>query len=221
VAFPIPEFPFDPDWLRREAFAPISTATLERHLEKHRGYVRIVNRHLDRFPLGASMLHVIQLAQDYPLRHPPTVLRAAKQAWNHSFLWMCMRPRSHRVDHGLDDTYMNRKMSEMVKAGASSFGSGWLWLVLRGQRSDPLSVVVTPNEAQPFPIRRVHAPEGVSYQESVHSRPILVVDLWEHAYYCDMPNQRRQYVEAFLDGMVNWSFVVAYRDGPMFDVYQE
>ena len=76
-----------------------------------------------------------------------------------------------------------------MKAAIEQFGSGWAWLVLDDSM---LRVMKTANGDDPLP---------------KHLRPLLTLDVWEHAYYLDFQNRRPDFVQAFLDHLVNWDFV--------------
>jgi Fe-Mn family superoxide dismutase len=79
---------------------------------------------------------------------------------------------------------------ELVSAAVSQFGSGWAWLVLDG---DKLKAVKTANADNPL---------------TTGMRPVLTVDVWEHAYYLDYQNRRAEYVNAVLDRLINWEFAL-------------
>ena len=79
---------------------------------------------------------------------------------------------------------------ELVSAAVSQFGSGWAWLVLEG---GSLKVVKTANADVPLT-------KGV--------KPLLTIDVWEHAYYLDYQNRRVDYANAVLDKLINWEFAL-------------
>ncbi len=119
------------------------------------------------------------------------------QVWNHTFYWNSMKkagggaaPAGKLADaikaaFGDHDGFK----TEFAKVATSQFGSGWAWLVNNGGK---LSVVKTPNADNPVVLNL--------------GTPLLVVDVWEHAYYLDYQNKRADYVGAFLDKLVNWEF---------------
>jgi Fe-Mn family superoxide dismutase len=78
--------------------------------------------------------------------------------------------------------------AEFKHAAASQFGSGWAWLVRDGA---VLKIVKTANADTPL---------------TVGLTPLLTIDVWEHAYYLDYQNRRGDYIQAFLDHLVNWEF---------------
>jgi Fe-Mn family superoxide dismutase len=121
----------------------------------------------------------------------------AAQAWNHSFYWQSLKPKAaapkgallERLRKDLGGLATAKK--EMVQAGVTQFGSGWVWLVLDG---DKLEVVKTANADTPL----VHA-----------LRPLLTIDVWEHAYYLDYQSRRGDYLQAVVDHLLDWDFAAA------------
>jgi len=120
----------------------------------------------------------------------------AAQVWNHTFFWHCMTPGGGGRPTGelaarLDATFGSyEKFAEQFKAAAvGRFGSGWGWLALDGGE---LKITSTPNAETPLAQGKV---------------ALLTVDVWEHAYYLDYQNRRPDFVQTFLDHLVNWDFV--------------
>ena len=124
------------------------------------------------------------------------VFNNAAQVWNHTFFWNCMRPSgggrpkgdlAQRIDQAFGSY---EKFAEQFKTTAvGRFGSGWGWLVLEG---GTLKLVSTANADTPMTSKQI---------------ALLTVDVWEHAYYLDYQNRRPDFVQAFLDHLVNWDFV--------------
>jgi Fe-Mn family superoxide dismutase len=124
------------------------------------------------------------------------VFNNAAQHWNHSFYWKCMSPGGGGEPSGaLMDALaagfgsfadFRREFSDVA---AKLFGSGWVWLAAADDGS--LSVQQCSNAANPMTGGR---------------KPLLVCDVWEHAYYIDRRNDRAAYVEAFWQ-LVDWAFV--------------
>ena len=125
------------------------------------------------------------------------IFNNAAQAWNHSFYWNSMRPSGGGSPSG--------KLAGMINAAFGSFehfkqsftdtavgqfGSGWAWLVLE---KDALKIIKTGNAETPI---------------SKGMKPLITVDVWEHAYYLDFQNRRPDYIKAFLDHLVNWDFAL-------------
>ena len=119
------------------------------------------------------------------------IFNNAAQHWNHSFYWQCMAPSSLQPSGALADAIERDFKSPeglrdmFISSCVGNFGSGWTWLVKGGDR---LSIVNTSNAAMP---------------QKDGKTPVLVCDVWEHAYYIDYRNNRQAYVEAFWK-IVNW-----------------
>jgi Fe-Mn family superoxide dismutase len=144
---------------------------------------------------GLSLDQVILQTAGSPDKAP--LFNNAAQAWNHDFYWKCMVPGGSRPG---DDMMKHIQASfgsydhfkkEFVNAALTQFGSGWAWLVADGGR---LKVVRTSNADNPM----------VSGQ-----KPLLTIDVWEHAYYLDYQNRRADYVNAVVDNLLNWDFAAS------------
>ena len=123
------------------------------------------------------------------------IFNNAAQAWNHTFYWRSLRPKGggeapavlkQKIEVSFGTLDACKK--ELATAATTEFGSGWAWLVLDADR---LKVVKTGNAGTPLT-------EGV--------KPLLAIDVWEHAYYLDYQNRRADYVAALLDKLINWGF---------------
>ena len=117
------------------------------------------------------------------------------QAWNHSFYWKSLTPGGGGVPSGelaakitQDFGSFDKFKEELKSAAATQFGSGWAWLVLEG---GTLKVVKTGNAQTP---------------STSGQKPILTIDVWEHAYYLDYQNRRPDYVASVIDNLLNWEF---------------
>ena len=187
----LPPLPYDPD-----ALAPtISGDTLRTHHGKHhRRYVDAVNELLN----GDASRPLEDVVRDAGRDSPGKLYNNAAQAWNHAFFWSCMTPDRAppsedllkvvgRAFDGLEG--LRRRF---VDEGANHFASGWAWLVARGGRLEVLST---------------H--DAGSFDQLDAARPLLVCDVWEHAYYLDYKNDRQSFVEAWFDKVVDWRFVEA------------
>lgn len=123
------------------------------------------------------------------------IYRAATEAWAHSFYWHSLHPRGSRalpaaLKSSVDASFGTVAALKLEIAVASSalIGSGWAWLVSDGAR---LRVVVTENVDTPL---------------TRNLKPLLAIDLWEHAYYFDFRHRRTEYVMRVLDYLINWEF---------------
>jgi Fe-Mn family superoxide dismutase len=118
------------------------------------------------------------------------------QVWNHTFFWNCMKPRGGGQPGGdlakrIEQSFggFDKFRDEFKQAAATQFGSGWAWLVASGGK---LSITSTPNAVNPL---------------AQGQTALLTCDVWEHAYYLDFQNRRPDFVQAFLDHLINWDFV--------------
>lgn len=192
MAIVLPSLPYAED-----ALAPhISARTLEFHYGKHHNtYVVNANKLLEGTDLAGEELESIvkKTAGD---NSKVAIFNNAAQVWNHSFYWQCMKPNGGGPPTGEVAKKINEafgsyeKFAEEFKnAGFTQFGSGWAWLVLK---DGAVQVMKTPNAETPIA-------QGL--------KPLLVVDVWEHAYYLDYQNRRADYLSAFVEHLINWDFV--------------
>jgi superoxide dismutase len=152
---------------------------------------------------GKSLVDIIKSAEG----KNPGVFNNAAQVWNHTFFWHSMKPNGGGAPTGKIADKINEDFgsfdafAEAFKtAGATQFGSGWAWLVVGSDGK--LKVTKTPNGENPF---------------TKGDKPILTVDVWEHAYYLDYQNLRPKFLETFLANLVNWDFVNERLDAPLFE----
>jgi superoxide dismutase, Fe-Mn family len=125
------------------------------------------------------------------------IFNNAAQTWNHTFYWKSMRAKGggeppaalkQRIEASFDSVDACKK--EIASAAVSQFGSGWAWLVIEGGK---LKVIKTANAESPL---------------TMSIKPLLTIDVWEHAYYLDYQNRRADYVNAVLDKLINWEFAL-------------
>jgi len=190
--FELPPLPYAED-----ALAPvISARTIGFHYGfHHRGYVNNLNGLVKGTPYEKMNLEeIVKASATSPGQ--AAVFNNAAQVWNHTFYWNGMRAGGggkpagelgKRIEKAFGSYENFRK--EFVNAALVQFGSGWAWLVADG---NALKVIKTPNAENPIT-------QGL--------KPLLTIDVWEHAYYLDYQNRRKDFVEASLDRLVNWSFV--------------
>jgi Fe-Mn family superoxide dismutase len=194
MAFTLPDLPYPQD-----ALAPhMGVETLQLHHGKHhQTYVTNLNNLIEGTDLASKSLEEIVVASH---KDPAKagIFNNAGQHWNHSLFWRVMKKNgggnpggelAKRIDasFGSFDAFKE----QFKTAGVTQFGSGWAWLSLDG---DTLKVTKSPNGSNPLV-------DGM--------RPILGVDVWEHAYYLDYRNRRPDYIAAFLNHLVNWEEVEA------------
>lgn len=173
----------------------ISANTIGFHYGKHhKAYVDNLNKLIAGTEFADLPLEKI-ITQTAGKADQIAIFNNAAQTWNHTFYWRSLRPKND----GEPPTALKQKIEasfgtldackkELLAAAMAQFGSGWAWLVLDG---DKLKVVKTGNAQVPVT-------KGM--------RPILTIDVWEHAYYLDYHNRRADYVNAALDKLMNWDF---------------
>jgi len=194
MAFQLPDLPYD-----YEALAPyMSAKTLHLHHDKHhQAYVTNLNNLIEGTEFaGKSLEEIVTGSYGDPAKQG--IFNNAGQHWNHNLFWRIMKKGgggqpggelAKRIDDGFGSFEAFKE--QFKTAAVTQFGSGWAWLAVDG---DQLKVLKTPNGENPL----------------VNSmRPILGLDVWEHAYYVDYENRRPEYVAAFLNQLVNWDEVEA------------
>lgn len=193
MAFELPPLPYD-----KSALEPhISAKTLEFHHGKHHNtYVVNLNGLIKDTDLATKSLEEIIMvaAKDLPAKQG--LFNNSAQVWNHTFFWNCMKKGGGGKPGGkigakieADFGSYEKFAEEFKNAALTQFGSGWAWLVLDGGK---LKITKTANADLPM----AHGQTA-----------LLTVDVWEHAYYIDFQNRRADFVQAFLDNLVDWSFV--------------
>jgi len=177
------------------ALAPyVSQQTLQIHWGKHqRAYVDKANALLKGNELAGLPLD--EIVRKAGARGDKALFNSAAQAWNHAFYWKSLSPKGggrpagalkERVD--ADFGSLEKLKEALAAAATGQFGSGWAWLVLDAGK---LKVTSTSNADTPL---------------TAGQRPLLTIDVWEHAYYLDYQNRRADYVTAVLDKLLNWEF---------------
>jgi len=177
------------------ALAPtVSDATMHVHHDKHHAkYVETVNQLVGKAGLRAATLE--EVVRQAKAAGDKKLFNNAAQAWNHGFFWLCMTPDRSEPEVELrsaiarDFGGLDKLREAFVAEGVNQFGSGWVWLVLH---EGALKVFSTHDADTPI-VR-----EGC--------RPLLVCDLWEHAYYLDYKNDRKGFLEAWFDKVADWRF---------------
>jgi Fe-Mn family superoxide dismutase len=173
----------------------ISGRTIGFHYGKHhKGYVDTLNKLIAGTELASLSLDKL-IAKTAGKADKVAIFNNAAQTWNHTFYWRSLRPKGgggppaelkQRIEASFGTLDACKK--ELATAGATEFGSGWAWLV---QEAGKLKVVKTDNADTPLT-------KGL--------KPLLAIDVWEHAYYLDYQNRRADYVNAVLDKLINWGF---------------
>ncbi|MFO7639334.1 MAG: superoxide dismutase [bacterium] len=191
-AFTLPALPY-----AQEALEPhVSARTMGFHYSKHhQAYVDNLNKLVVGMPWAAGLTLERVVLESAGVADRTAVFNNAAQAWNHAFYWRSLSPKGggeppaalkKKIEASFGTLDVCRK--EWATAATTQFGSGWAWLVLVG---DKLKVVKTGNADVPL---------------TTGMKPLLTIDVWEHAYYLDHQNRRVDYVNAVLDELINWEF---------------
>ncbi|HBC88863.1 MAG TPA: superoxide dismutase [Fe] [Lentisphaeria bacterium] len=189
-----PKLPYE-----ENALEPVITAkTMGFHYGKHhKAYVDKLNSLLKDSPLKGKNLEEIILASAGK-DDMTAIFNNAAQAWNHTFFWKSMKPSGGGEPKGKMLELINKSFGsyaefkkQFADSGMAQFGSGWAWLV---QDGDKLRIVKTSNADTPIAHKL---------------NPLMTCDVWEHAYYLDYQNRRGDFINAFLDKLVNWEFAEA------------
>jgi len=194
MPFELPALPY-----AKTALEPhISANTLDFHHGKHhQAYVTNLNNLTKDTPLAAQSLEAV-IGGSAGDAAKAGIFNNAAQVWNHTFYWNAMKPAGGGVPGGdvaaaIDGAFgsFDKFKDEFKQACVTQFGSGWGWLVVDG---GVLKITKTANADLPL----AHGQTA-----------LLTCDVWEHAYYLDYQNRRPDYVQTFLDHLVNWDFVAA------------
>lgn len=188
--FKLPQLPY-----AKTALAPfLNEEQMTFHYDKHhKAYIDNLNKFIetDASLKGKSLEEII-------LSSTGGIFNNAAQAWNHTFYWFNMTPASEKSEPTgplmeaikKDFGSLDELKAKFVDGGVKTFGSGWIWLCT--DASGKLSLVSTSNAAVPF--------------TNNGPAPLMVADVWEHAYYVDYRNLRAKYLETFWNH-INWNFV--------------
>ena len=193
------EFQLPPLPYAQNALAPyVSAQTMSFHYGKHhQAYVDNLNKVIAGTPLAGQPLDKI-IRETVGAADHAAVFNNAAQVWNHTFFWQSMK-----ADGGGKSTGRLLKLIEnsfqsfdefkkaFVTEALAQFGSGWAWLVQEGEM---LKIIKTSNADTPL---------------ARGQNALLTCDVWEHAYYLDYQNSRKDFVEAFLGHLANWEFAAS------------
>ena len=198
MPYTLPELPYAKDALGEF----MSAETLEYHHGKHhKAYVDRTNQLVGEKNLGS--LPLSRLIVQAKEQGEKTLFNQSAQIWNHSFYWQCLAPAQGQRPTGklaelIDQAYgsTDNLLAELKKEAVGHFSNGWAWLVLDGGA---------------LKITSLHdADSPVAYDGM---KPLLTLDVWEHAYYIDYRNVRADFAEKVLGNIVNWDFVAQNLDG--------
>ncbi len=192
--FALPDLPYP-----YEALGPTMSAdTLHFHHDKHHAtYVKTLNELLEK--AGKSPGSLEEVIKAAAKGSEAKLFNNAAQAWNHGFFWEAMTEAFAEPDGDLaaaiKDAFggLDKLGEAFVTEGAGHFGSGWVWLVAKSGGA--------------LEVRSTHDAHDMVTEEGV--TPLLVCDLWEHAYYLDYQNDRKAYLQAWFDKLANWRFAAS------------
>jgi Fe-Mn family superoxide dismutase len=188
----LPELPY-----AYEALQPtISADTMHTHHDKHHAkYVEVANKLVGENGLeGRSVEDIIAEAERRGLTK---LFNNAAQAWNHAFFWDCMTPNRRdpqgELAAAIQEAFggLAGLREKFVQEGADHFASGWVWLAAEGPQ---LTVLSTHDGGTLAHDRRT---------------PLLLCDVWEHAYYLDYKQDRKSFLERWFDNVADWEFAEA------------
>jgi len=194
MAFELPALPYAKDALEPH----MSANTFDFHHGKHHNtYVVNLNGMIEGTDMESQSLEDIIKATAGDASKAG-VFNNAAQVWNHTFFWNSMSPNGGGAPSGdlaaaIDAAFgsLDGFKDEFKNAGATQFGSGWAWLVSEG---GSLKVTKTPNAETPL---------------TTGATPLVCCDVWEHAYYLDYQNRRPDFLQTFIDSLINWDFAAA------------
>lgn len=192
MAYELPPLPYAYD-----ALDPyISAKTLEFHHDKHHAaYVTNYNKMVQDAGLADKSIEEV-IKETYNDSSKSGIFNNGAQAWNHTFFWNSLKPGgggaptgeiAAKIDSDLGG--YEKFKEDFKKAAATQFGSGWAWLTLD---NGTLKITNSPNAVNPL---------------AIGQKPLLTLDVWEHAYYLDYQNKRPDFIDAFINNLINWDFV--------------
>jgi Fe-Mn family superoxide dismutase len=181
----------------KDALEPvISSKTLSFHYDKHhRGYLHKLNELVSGTELADLTLEDI-MKKTSGVAEQENIFNNAAQVWNHTFYWKSLSPNgggrplgniADRInkDFGSYEDFIN----QFCEIGTAQFGSGWVWLV---ENECVLSIIRTSNAENPI--------------SQNQGKPVFVIDVWEHAYYLDYQNRRKDHIRIIMEKLINWAF---------------
>lgn len=188
----LPDLPY-----AKEALEPyLSMNTLSFHHDKHHAtYIQNTNNLISGTPLeNKSLTDIILTAASDTIY--TSLFNNAAQCFNHEFYWNSLTPYDKGIPKDLEQKLIRDFGSvedfkqKFAAAATGQFGSGWAWLVCDTNKK--LSIITTGNAQTPI--------------TQPNTRPLLCLDVWEHAYYLDYQNRRADYVKTLIDHLMNWHF---------------
>ena len=200
MTFELPKLPYAEDAL--EPYIDAQTMNIH-HTKHHQAYINNLNAALEKHPdlAGKSLEELLSDLNAVPEDIRTAVRNNGGGTYNHNLFWEIMGPKMGGSPTGamtkvLESSFgsFDAFKEEFAKAATTRFGSGWAWLVTKGEG---LAIISTPNQDTPLS-------EGMT--------PILGLDVWEHAYYLKYQNRRPEYISNWWN-VVNWDEVSRRYDG--------
>ncbi len=191
--FELPQLPYDKSAL--EPYMSANTFDFH-HAKHHKAYIDNLNNLIKDTPLAVMELEeiIVKASKDANM---VGIFNNAAQVFNHSFFWKCMKKGGGKdmpqeLAEKITQAFgsVDSFKQEFKTAATTQFGSGWAWLVLdKGE----IKIMKTTNADTPIA-------HGL--------KPLLTIDVWEHAYYLDYQNRRPDFIDSFLENLVDWNFVL-------------
>lgn len=175
----------------------ISQKTVQFHYGKHQaGYVKTTDDLINKTPMADLDLEnlILTASCDEVLTK---LFNNSAQVWNHQFYWNSLTPQienrtiSPKLKAAIERDFgsTDKCSNQIIETGINQFGSGWVWLV---SEKDILKIIATGNAQTPL--------------TQYGTKPLLCVDVWEHAYYLDYQNNRKEYLSQIVYNLLNWDF---------------
>ncbi len=175
----------------------ISEKTIQLHYGKHQaGYVKTTDDLINKTPMENLDLNnlILTASCDTVLTK---LFNSAAQVWNHQFYWNSLSPEAQKhhpsaqLKTSIDKDFgsMDNCLKKLIETGMNQFGSGWVWLA---RENNNLTIFSTSNAQTPI--------------TQYGLKPLLCIDVWEHAYYLDYQNDRKEYLTRVVTNLINWDF---------------
>jgi superoxide dismutase, Fe-Mn family len=168
------------------------------HAKHHQTYITNLNKLVEGTPMAAmSLEEIVKSVAGDPAKAP--IFNNAAQVWNHDFFWNSLTPNgggkpTGKIGELIESSFggYDKFKTDFAATTVGQFGSGWGWLCYEGGK---LTIRKTGNAETPLTVAGV--------------KPLLTIDVWEHAYYLDHQNRRPDFVGAVIDKLLNWKFAEA------------
>lgn len=189
--YSVSQFPLQ--FSEKDLMPYMSAETLNCHHGKHLAtYIKNLNDLITGTPYADMPLYEI-IKQSATDTNAQKIFNNAAQVFNHDFFFRCLTPNGGGdVPTELANAFggADKFISEFRTAAAGVFGSGWAWVV---RENSEIKIMTTKNADTPLA-------HGIT--------PLMTLDVWEHAYYLDYQNRRADFIDAYLNHLVNWNFVL-------------